>query len=117
MVEQRRRGSLEEFVKGDVVILPYPFVDVLTSKKRPALVVATFKYNVILCKITTKSDIQEFSIPISSEDFEKGGLNLASIVQTNIMFTLDKSVILYKAGKLRNKTFGEVRKSLLAMFT
>ena len=29
-----------KFVKGDVVIIPFPFTDLSTSKKRPAFVVA-----------------------------------------------------------------------------
>ena len=28
------------FVKGDVVIMPFPFTDLTVTKKRPALVVA-----------------------------------------------------------------------------
>ncbi len=31
---------MEELVKGDVVVLPFPFSDLSKSKKRPALVVA-----------------------------------------------------------------------------
>ena len=41
-----------KFVKGDVVVVPFPFSDLSASKKRPALVVATLTGNdVILCKI------------------------------------------------------------------
>ena len=41
------------FVKGDVVVAPFPFSDLSAAKKRPALVVATLAGNdVILCQIT-----------------------------------------------------------------
>ena len=46
---------MERFVKGDVVVLPFPYTDLSTTKKRPALIVATLKgENIILAQITTK---------------------------------------------------------------
>jgi len=45
---------MERFVKGDVVILPFPYTDLSTLKKRPALVVANLKGdNIILAILTT----------------------------------------------------------------
>lgn len=44
------------FVKGDVVVAPFPFSDLSATKKRPALVIATLTGNdVILCQITTQA--------------------------------------------------------------
>jgi len=34
---------VEELVKGDVTVLPFPFSDLSAVKKRPALVAATLK--------------------------------------------------------------------------
>jgi len=42
------------FVKGDVVVLPFPFSDLTDAKKRPALVLAALTRNdFILCLITS----------------------------------------------------------------
>ena len=39
-----------KFVKGDVVVVPFPFSDLMQTKRRPALVVAELKGDdVILC--------------------------------------------------------------------
>ena len=41
---------MEKFVKGDIVIVPFPFSDLSESKKRPAMVIAELKGDdVILC--------------------------------------------------------------------
>ena len=45
-----------KFVKGDVVVAPFPFSDLSATKKRPALVVATLVGDdVILYQITSKT--------------------------------------------------------------
>lgn len=41
------------FIKGDIVIVPFPFSDLTQTKRRPALVIATLQGNdLILCQIT-----------------------------------------------------------------
>ena len=34
---------MEGFVKGDVVVIPFPFSDLTGAKRRPALVIANLK--------------------------------------------------------------------------
>jgi len=44
------------FVKGDVVVMPFPYSDLSATKKRPALVIAVLDGDdVILCQITSQS--------------------------------------------------------------
>ncbi|WP_242716914.1 hypothetical protein [Microcoleus vaginatus] len=42
------------FVKGDVVVVPFPFSDLTQAKRRPALILATLEgKDLILCQITS----------------------------------------------------------------
>jgi len=34
---------MEKFVKGDIVVIPFPFSDLSGAKKRPSLVLANLK--------------------------------------------------------------------------
>jgi mRNA interferase MazF len=34
---------MARFIKGDVVVVPFPFSDLSSSKRRPAFVAASFK--------------------------------------------------------------------------
>ena len=44
------------FVKGDVVVVPFPFSDLTWVKRRPALVLAELEGDdLILCQITSQS--------------------------------------------------------------
>ena len=45
---------MARFVRGDVVVLPFPFSDLSESKRRPALVITELLRNdIILCQITS----------------------------------------------------------------
>lgn len=107
---------MEGFVKGDVVVLPFPFSDLSGSKKRPAVVAANLKGgDVILCQITA-ARLDSYSISLSTENFEKGSLNLASTIRPNRIFTADKSIILYKIGSLKESKVKEMESALVRMF-
>jgi mRNA interferase MazF len=56
---------MEKFVKGDVVVIPFPFSDLSNYKKRPALVIAnSFGEDIILAQITRSINLNNFSIKI-----------------------------------------------------
>ena len=104
---------MEKFVKGDVVVLPFPFSDLSASKKRPALVIAALEGDdIILCQITSQARADNYSIVLTNSDFKQGSLNLTSIIRPNRLFTADKSIIQYKAGSLKDKKLGEVINSI-----
>jgi hypothetical protein len=64
-----------KFMKGDVVVAPFPFSDLTAAKRRPALVIASLTGDdVILCQITSKSVSDSYAIPITKTDFASGGL-------------------------------------------
>jgi mRNA interferase MazF len=45
---------VEDFVKGDIVILNFPFSDLSATKRRPAFVLANLgDDDVVLCQITS----------------------------------------------------------------
>ena len=104
---------MEKPVKGDVVVVPFPFSDLSASKKRPALVIAVLTGNdAILCQITSKARFDSYSLALADTHFEKGRLNVPSRIRPNRLFTADESIILYKAGSLREVKINEVEEEL-----
>lgn len=104
-------------MKGDVVVLPFPFSDLNISKKRSALVAANLEGDdLILCQITSKTRIDNYSIILKNNDFKKGSLNLTSIIRPNRLFTADKSIILYKIGMLNESKIKEVETKIINIF-
>ena len=93
---------MEKLVKGDVVVLPFPFSDLSSSKKRPALIVASLTGDdFILSQITSEERFDNYSITLNDKDFKQGSLNQTSRIRPNKLFTADKSIILYKIGSIK----------------
>ena len=109
---------MERFVKGDVVVLPFPYTDFSSVKKRPAVVIATIKgNNVILAQITTNQRNDEDLISLTKKDFSSGSLSSDSFIMASLIFTADSSQIEYRAGKITTEKIKEVQNKLVEVFT
>jgi len=77
------------FVKGDVVVLPFPYSDLSQSKRRPAVIVSVLTgSDIILCQITTQM-VKDFdSLPLTATDFLDGGLNQPSNIRPNKLLVM-----------------------------
>ena len=90
------------FVKGDVVVVPFPFSDLTQAKRRPALVLAQIEGNDrILCQITSQHVRDPYAIELNDSDFEVGSLKQKSNIRPSRMFTCDTGIILYGVGHLK----------------
>ena len=99
---------MAKFIKGDVVVLPFPFTDLSSSKKRPALILADIKGDdYIMLQITSKNVKDIYAVPLLPSDFSSGSLQLDSNIRPNKIFTLDKNLILYKVGHLTDAKLEE----------
>ena len=104
-------------VVGEVVVLPFPQTDLQPGKRRPALVVADLSGDdLILCQITTQSRRDGYSVSLISNDFESGRLNVDSFIRPNRLFTVDRSVIVYTAAKIKLSKMDEVRAKIHELF-
>jgi len=100
---------MEEFMKGDVVVVPFPFTDLSASKKRPALVIAKLQGDdLILCQISGKERSDKYSINLENSDFKEGNLDVSSIIRPNRLVTAEISIISYKIGYLKTEKLKEV---------
>ncbi|HMP98996.1 MAG TPA: type II toxin-antitoxin system PemK/MazF family toxin [Cyclobacteriaceae bacterium] len=105
---------MEKFVKGDLVVLPFPFSYLSASKKRPALVLADLTGDdVILCQITSQNIKDTYAISLTENEISRGKLIKESNIRPNRLFTADKAIILYKIGAITTEKFKEVRNSIV----
>ena len=95
---------MERFVKGDVVVIPFPFSDLSGAKKRPALVLASLKGDdVILCQITSQNVKDSYALPLDNSGFSSGSLYKPSNIRPNRLFTAEKNIIIRKIGRVKEE--------------
>ena len=100
---------MERFVKGTVVVVPFPFSDLTQAKRRPALIIAELEGNdLILCQITSQSIRDSYAVSIDDDEFETGALRQRSNVRPKRIFTADRHIILYRVGHLKPEKVNQI---------
>lgn len=100
---------MAKFVKGDVVVVPFPFADLTQAKRRPAFVAAVLEGNdIILCQITSKFVKDQYAITVGDDDFRAGSLKQISNIRPNRLFTADSNIVLYRVGTLKDLAINRV---------
>lgn len=100
---------MAKFVKGDVVVVPFPFSDLTQAKRRPALIISKLEGDdLILCQITSQSVKDNYAISLDDKDFETGSLKQISNVRPSRIFTADSHIVLYRVGNLKIEKLKEI---------
>lgn len=91
----------------DVVVVPFPFTDRATTRRRPALVLSdarSFNRRVgqsVLAMITSARN-SDWPLDVEIGNLDSAGLPSASVVRMKL-FTLDDQLVLRKTGRLADK--------------
>lgn len=107
---------MESFVKGDIIVISFPFTDLSTTKLRPAFVIKEKDdYNCIICPITSSMKRAKYGFKLSKNNFQEGDLKKdESYIMYDHITTLEKSLIKYKIGNLKTDITSKiVKKSYL----
>ena len=99
--------------QGEIVLLPVPFTDLSSLKKRPVLIISDDKYNVgsqdmIVVAIT--SNPTQTGIPITNSDMTSGQLPKPSIIRGDKIYTLNQGIVIKSIGSI-SKTIQDSVKS------
>lgn len=106
-----------DFVAGMVVVTTFPFSDLSSAKRRPALVLAEAEFgDLILCQITSKSYSSEIAIAIDASDFASGKLPVASYIRPDKLFTADATLIEKPAGLLKDAMLKKILSQVRELF-
>jgi len=113
--------STTGYKRGDIVLVSFPFTDLSSSKRRPALVVSPDSFNeatsdLILAAIT--SEVSEDSpLVIAESDCIGGSLPKPSALKPTKLFTIHSTLIVKKVCALRADKLTEVLEDLRRFFS
>ena len=104
------------FKAFDVVVVPFPFTDRDSTKRRPALVISNALFNqqhdqLVLAMITTTSD-NVWPSDISLTHWQEVGLKVACHFRLKL-FTLDQNLVLKTLGRLSSQDANSVQAVLV----
>jgi mRNA interferase MazF len=101
--------------KGDIVLVPFPFTDLSSTKKRPAMVLVTTNEDVTLAFITSQTKWkEEWNIDLIPT--AGNGLKKRSVLRLAKITTLDKELILGRLGSLSSEMLDKVNENLMRLF-
>jgi len=100
---------LEGLVRGDIIVIDFPYSDLKTWKRRPVLIINVPKgEDILVCQITAESYESPMEVQIKKEDFSNGSLKKDSFVRIDKISSVEKSLIKYKVCSLKKEKFSNI---------
>lgn len=92
------------YERGDVVLVPFPFSDQTTTKKRPAVIISSSRYNdlsqdIVIMAVTSQAEKPSQIGECLIKNWEEAGLLKPSAIKSAIS-TIEQKLVLKKLGKL-----------------
>lgn len=104
----------------DVVVVPFPYVDRLAEKRRPALVVSApllaERYGLVWLAMITSAANARWDCDVEISDLELAALPAPSRVRPAKVATVDEGRILRRIGCLNAADAGAVKASFRTLF-
>lgn len=91
---------------GDILLVPFPFTDQTSSKKRPAVLISSRVYNQQKLDLIIMAVTSQISSPLTFGElkiniFLAAGLIKPSVIKP-VITTIEKSLVIKKLGQLQN---------------
>ncbi len=103
-------------MKGDIVLVPFPFTDLTGIKNRPALILLATEIDITVAFISTQLKGASTYDLLVQPSFENG-LKKDSLVRVSKIATLDKEIILGKLGSLSIENLEKIDNLLIEAFS
>jgi mRNA interferase MazF len=103
--------------QGDILLIPVPFTDLSSRKRRPVIVVSCDAYNttcpdMIVVAMTSNPEQSPWSFRITSSDLVDGRLNRPGMVRVDKVYTLAQSLAIVRFGTVAQSISKRIREML-----
>lgn len=109
-------GAPDALDRFDVVVVPFPYQDRLTTKRRPAIIVAdvtrTGPHGLVWVLMVTSTGLPPWSSDVVIADVEPTGLKRDSRVRVAKVAVIETSRVLERIGRLSDHDAGAVEAEL-----
>ena len=108
--------------QGDIVLIPIPFTDLSSQKRRPVIIISNNNYNhrttdIVVIAMTSNPAQVDYSFTITSSDLDEGVLNRPGKVRVDKIYTLSQSIVVKTFGRVNTATLERIRQTLQDLFS
>lgn len=108
------------YKQGDILLIPIPFSDLTSNKKRPVLVLSNSIYNqktedILVAAITSNLYEKDYSILINNDNMKEGNLKVTSSIRVDKIYTLSKFIVIKKFGSIKLELMDQVKTKLFSL--
>ncbi len=99
------------------MLVPVPFTDLTSTRRRPVIVVSNGLYNratpdVVVVAMTSTPPLSAYAFTITSADLASGALNHPGTVRVDKIYTLAQRIIVRRFGKVNDVVLDRIRRIL-----
>jgi len=89
---------MTSFRPGEVIVVEFPFSDLLSGKRRPGVILATDDVDLLVARVTTRDPRDDFDVSLG--DWSVVGLPLKSTVRIAKLLVIDSRLVQRSLGRL-----------------
>ncbi|MDZ7290050.1 MAG: type II toxin-antitoxin system PemK/MazF family toxin [candidate division KSB1 bacterium] len=103
--------------QGDILLIPIPFTDLSSNKRRPVIVISNNEYNrktadIVVVGLTSNPKMADYIFTITSSDLDQGKLNRPGQVRVDKIYTLSQSIVVKTFGRVNTSVLDQIRSKL-----
>ena len=103
--------------QGDIVLIPVPFTDLSSTRRRPVIVISNDGYHattedMVVVAMTSNPNVTPYSFVLTNADLLAGSLNRPGTVRSDKIYTLSQKLVVKTFGRVRETVLDEISKRL-----
>ena len=108
------------YKRGEIVLVPVPFSDLMHTKRRPVLVISNSAHNFAnpdMVVVAITSNLLQNGIIIETSDLTAGLLPKKSIIRCDKIYTLEQNIAVKRFGILSDDVLAKVASEVHNLIT
>jgi mRNA interferase MazF len=106
--------------QGAIVLIPIPFTDLSSQRRRPVIVISNNGYHrktsdMVVVAMTSNPHHANYSFTIDTPDLEQGRLNHPGTVRVDRIYTLSQALIVKTFGRVNGHALERIREHLVML--
>lgn len=104
--------------QGDIVLVPIPFTDLSSTRRRPVIVISCDAYqsataDMVVVAMTSNLATTPYSFVLTAADLDAGTLNHPGRVRVDKIYTLSQSIAVKTFGRVNDIALDRIRQLLI----